>query len=239
MSSADDEIRHLVNAWRELSDDALSALLARGWARTNPHASGDEPSEWIWPPTAPTSYRQFAEWYPTGMRLRGLVQEFQTPWRKPTRLLQLKWGWRLEHGAALAQEADAARHYSDDAELIADLERIECWPMSVEETRREQRGRLWHTTTAAARDDHVLAPPITEPYGSRIDSIHAARTRPGQSRDDDSPVTPHDLPSDRGRSYAQWALIDAQAWASAVRTARAGGEGWNIWSQDDAEDGGS
>lgn len=34
-------------------------------------------------------------------------------------------------------------HQSDDAELIADLEHIECWPMSVEETRLEAMGRLW------------------------------------------------------------------------------------------------
>ncbi len=94
----------------------------------------------------------------------------------PTRLLQHPDGeWELEYGAALAQEPDQPHNYPDTADLLADLERIECWPMSLEEWRTEAMGRLWRTTVAAAENSHCLAVPITEPYGSRWDAIQERR----------------------------------------------------------------
>ena len=80
--------------------------------------------------------------------------------------------------------------------------------MDVEETRRIRAARIVEFVTAMAHDQHYRAAFLTEPYASRL----AAKSRPGDST-------------------AQHLLVDAEAWASAVRTvrtARAGGEGWGI-----------
>lgn len=77
----------------------------------------------------------------------------------PTRLMRTGDTWRLDYGEAAALTRIAAREYADDAQLIADLERIECWPMTVEESRRIRAARIVETTTAAAHDNHRRAVP--------------------------------------------------------------------------------
>ena len=226
MTSADDEIQSMLNAWQELGNDVPSTLVARGWMCVNPEAGDGDTVEWVWPPTAPVGYAGQPEWKDPGVRVRPQMYSPRiSPWTAPTRLLQHPDGeWQLEYGTALAQEPDQPHNYPDTADLLADLERIECWPMSLEEWRTEAMGRLWSTTVAAAENSHCLAVPITEPYGSRWDAIHERRLIRDGARVDDAGSS--DLIV--GNLSAQWRLVDAEAWASAVRTARVGGPGWGL-----------
>ncbi len=226
MTSADDEIRAVLYAWRELGEDVPSTLVSRGWMCVNPEAGDGETVEWLWPPTAPVGYGGQPEWRDPGVCVRPQMYAPRfSPWTAPTRLLQHPdSGWQLEYGAALAQEPEESRGYADTAELLADLERIESWPMSLEEWRREAMGRLWRTTIAAAENGRCVATPITEPYGSRWDAIYQRRMIRDDARIDDADSS--DLVV--GNLSAQWRLVDAEAWASAVRTARACGPGWRV-----------
>jgi hypothetical protein len=108
--------------------------------------------------------------------------------------------------------------------LLADIEGIECWPMSVEESLQIRMERVFQATCAAAHNEHYLGFTYTEPYVTRYNlvmrqlrlekaqgGVHGAVAVPAPSRP-------------RGDLNAQLLLIDAEAWASAVRTARAGGE---------------
>lgn len=118
------------------------------------------------------------------------------------------------HGEqATWRSSQTRRSFTADAELLEDLDRIEYWPRSVEERRREERNRLWNTTVADAHNDHYLGMPITEPYGSWLDEIDARReARDG--RVDDA----HSSELEFEDVHAQRRLVDAAAWASAVRT---------------------
>jgi hypothetical protein len=225
VTTADDEIRALLDAYRQLGGNVSSTLLRRGWTCINPEANGDENMEWVWPPTVPIGYRGLREWVPPGARVRpGLHLPRRTPWTAPTRILQHPDAvWELRYGEALAQQPDAPKRFAADAEMLDDLDRIESWPMSVEERRREERNRLWETTVADAHNDHYLGMPITEPYGSWLDEIDAHR----EARDDVRIDDPRSSKLEVGDLQAQRRLVDAAAWASAVRTARAGGTGWN------------
>lgn len=208
MTSTDDEVQFLLNTPR-LSQDVPSVLASHGWTCVTSEARNDETIEWIWPPTAPVGYAGQPEWTDPGVRVRPHFDVPRvSPWTAPTRLLQhANATWELQYGAAHAQPADESRRYSDHTELLADLERFESWPMSLEEWRRLSQERLWVTTVAAAENTHYLSMTITEPYGSRFDAISA------------SEITVRD-------EQAQWRLVDAEAWTSAVRTARAGGPDW-------------
>ncbi|MFC6355218.1 hypothetical protein [Luethyella okanaganae] len=149
----------------------------------------------------------------------------RTPWTAPTRLFQTPdEAWELRYGQTLAQQPHAPRRYVSEAELIEDLDRIESWPMSVEERRREELERLWTTTVADAHNEHYIGMPVTEPYGSRLDAIEARLASRDEARLDD----PRSSDLAAGDIHAQRRLVDAEAWASAVRTARAGGRRWGL-----------
>lgn len=225
MTSADDEIQSMIHAWGQLGVDVPSTLVSRGWMCVNPEAGDGDAVEWVWPPTAPVGYVGRLEWKEPGVRVRPQMYAPRfSPWTAPTRLLQHPDGeWQLEYGAALAQEPEESRNYVDTVALLDDLERIECWPMGLEEWRAEAMGRLWRTTVAAAENSHCVAVPITEPYGSRWDAIHERRLIRDKARVDDAGASDLDV----GNLSAQWRLVDAEAWASAVRNARVGGPEWS------------
>lgn len=229
MSEHEDELYILQEGWRLLGQDVQSGLASRGWAVADLTVRDDESLEWFWPPTAPVGYGGLPNWGDEVMQRRPeMYGPRETPWCVPTRITKVASGWRVEYGEAIAQTPDAATLHEDDASLLADLERIECWPMSIEETRRIRMERLYAVTAAAARDDHYQGFDITEPYASRINAIrpHLMHER---SRAVGLPDTdPPSIPRPRGDLAAQMNLIGAEAWASAVRTARAGGEGWGV-----------
>lgn len=155
------------------------------------------------------------EWVPPAVRIRPLMANGprETPWAAPTRITGAGGPWKVDYGETQALEPGISQDYPDGASLLADLDRIEWWPMTVEEARRIQEERVLGVATAWARNDHYLACPVTEPYGSRMDEISAQRKRLREQR----PL---------GNIDAQYLLVDAEAWASAVRTARAGGPEW-------------
>jgi len=78
----------------------------------------------------------------------------QTPWTRPIRIARTGSLGRVEFGEAIAQQPDPPREHADDESLLADLERIECWPMDVEETRRIRAARIVEFVTAMAHDQH-------------------------------------------------------------------------------------
>ncbi|WP_454293550.1 hypothetical protein [Salana multivorans] len=184
----------------------------------------EEPLEWFWPPTAPVGYGGLPEWSDELVQRRPqMYGRRPTPWTMPTRVTRSETGWLVQYGTAVAQQADPPVEHGSDAALLADLERVEWWPMPVEEARQISMERLWTTTQAAAHDQHVLGSWLasTEPYDGRINEL---RERLGKPRLTKSAVS-WDSHGDTG---ARMSLVDAEAWASAVRTARAGGEGWDV-----------
>lgn len=228
MSDPHEEIRFLQDAIRLLRDDVQSLLISRGWAVADLGVPDDEALEWFWPPTAPVGYRGLPEPDDEVRQRRPQMHgPRETPWNMPTRIKKVASGWYVEYGEAIAQAADDPTLHDDDASLLTDLERIECWPMSVDEARRIRIDRLYAVTVAIAGDDHYQGFDITEPYASRSNAIRPHlmhdRGRAVGLPDVDPPSTPRA----RGDLSAQMHLIDAEAWASAVRTARAGGEGWS------------
>lgn len=178
MTSADDEIRMLKDAMRLLDGGVEHTLLGRGWAVANRDAATDEDLEWFWPPMAPL------------------------PWTSPTRITRDGTGWLVTFGEASAQRPGEPEHFSTDEALLAELERIEWWPMSVAEARSLSNGRVLELVHAAAHDLHVRACEVTEPYLTQL------RT-----------------PQPHGDESAQRMLIQGAAWASAERTRRAGDAG--------------
>ena len=198
--TSDDEIQDLLNAYRQLGNSVSSTLLSRGWTCVNPGAADSDALDWVWPPTAPIGYRALRDWVSPAARARpGMCVPRRTPWTAPTRILQHPdTVWELRYGEALAQQPDTPKRVAADAELLDDLDRIESWPMGVEERRREERNRLWETTAADAHNDHCLGMPITEPYGSRLDEIDARREARAGIRIDD----PHSSDLDVGDLHA-------------------------------------
>ncbi|MFD4420261.1 hypothetical protein ACFWN7_02010 [Agromyces sp. NPDC058484] len=224
MSRADDDhLRFLVNAIRWENADVTTQLWERGWSVADPNVPDGEPLEWFWPPTAPVGYGGLPDWSHDTMQSRPhLYGPRQTPWTSPTRITSTRTGWLLEYGRAIAQDPDEPREYSDSAELIAELERIQWWPMDVQEAKRIREQRIASTTAALARDDHYRTALPTEPYASRLNAIRKHTLREQSHADDKAPS----MPRQAGDLTAQFLLVDADAWASAVRTARAGGAGW-------------
>ncbi len=218
-----DEIRRLIEAHRLLLNNVETTLLSRGWAAADLEVGDNESLEFFWPPTAPVGYGGLPEWiHPSAEKRPGMFRPRRTPWNEPTIIRRARDKWVLNYGTAIAQKPDASQEY-DAAKLFADLERIEWWPMSIEEARELQAQRLFNTTYADAYDQFSLGPSMqTEPYTSRIVELHD-RLWPKK----------HLLRGDPGAR--KWAgdlrarlrLVDAEAWTSAVRSARAGGEGWD------------
>lgn len=225
----DDELRFVLNALRWIEADVASRLWTRGWAVADLNAGEGEPLEWFWPPTAPVGYGGIPDWSDDVMMRRPeMFGPRQTPWTRPTRVTRAGSLWTLKYGEAIAQKPDALREYADEEILLADLERIECWPMTVEETREIQAARLLESTTANATDAHYRAVFRTEPYASRGNAIRAHQVFEDRSDRDARSAERPSVPRMPGSLTAQQMLVDAQAWASAVRTARTGGSGWGI-----------
>ncbi|WP_218220419.1 hypothetical protein [Nesterenkonia sp. Act20] len=212
-SSADDEIRFIKESHRLLSTHVGSTLLSRGWVATD--LDDDEDLEWFWRPTAPLNYRGHPEWIPPAVRIRPQMHPGprRTPWILPTRITAAGGSWKVSYGEAVAQKPKRPHRYRDEGSLLADLERIEWWPMTVKEARRIQAERVLSVATAWAYDNHHIGCEVTEPYGSRMEEISAQRQLPREQQR-------------RGNLDAQYFLVDAQAWASAQRTTRAGGRKW-------------
>ncbi|WP_029146241.1 hypothetical protein [Microbacterium luticocti] len=228
--SPDDSIRFLNNAFRLINSDVATQLWERGWAVTDPDAAQ---LEWFWPPTAPTGYAGLPDPHEQArLRRPGMIEPHRTPWTTPTRIRRSGDVWRVEYGSAIAQEPDELVEYDDGEALLNDLERIECWPMSVEETKRIRNERIVEVTYAAAHDDFYRAATITEPYASRLGEIIAwQRYEAERRRGPDSGHSATRMPASRRRGgslSAQAQIVEAAAWASAVRTARAGGPDWSL-----------
>lgn len=226
--SPDDEDRLELDAYRALGNVIGARLLERGWAVTDPNVSDDESMEWFWPPTAPTGYGgQRSPVSETQHRFPRFYRPPRTPWTSPTRFSQDGENWTLQYGSAIGQEPEVSRMFRDMDDLVADLERIECWPMSVAEFRRLRADRIIAVTSALARDEHYLAFDITEPYASRLAAIseHRRFETPRQHLLFE-PAPPQSIRL-RGDLTAQCLLADGDAWASSVRTIRAGGVGWD------------
>ncbi len=230
MTSADDEIRIFREAQRLLGKHVPAELLARGWAVADLDVSDDAPLEFFWPPTAPAGYGGLPEWSTDAAQKRsGMYGSRPTPWIRPTRITRTDSGWQVDYGEGLAQAPDAMIAHADDESLLDDLRRIEWWPMSVKEARQIQNQRILHTTYADAYDDHKRGYSIrTEPYESRLREVYD-RIRSKTPNLMTDPVTTADPDAWKwaGDLHARARIIDGEMWASAVRTARAGGEGWD------------
>ncbi|MBF4634663.1 hypothetical protein ITJ38_09645 [Agreia pratensis] len=229
MATSDDEFRFLKNALRFLGDDVDSALASRGWAVTDLAVADDQSLEWFWPPTAPVGYGGLPEWSDDIAKARPqMFGHRQTPWLAPTRIVKAAHVWRVDFGEAVAQKPDQSLEFASNAALLSDLERIEWWPMTIAEAREIQGQRLLATTIAAVHDDHFRAVFATEPYAGRINAIRAHMRYEYERSLDRTKSTPPNAPRLRGDLGAQMRLVDAESWASAVRTARAGGTGWDV-----------
>lgn len=205
-----DDIRFLLNAYRRLREDAALRLWERGWAAANVDASDHQELERFWPPTAPVGYGRGSA--PAGRGRDGAELDEDNPWLRPTRIVGHDSAWEVEFGEATAQKPEASVNYSDSEALLVDLERIECWPMSVKETHSIRMARLFATTMAAAQNLHSPALDWTEPYLSRARQLQQELRRENER------------PPGAGDVWARLTMLDAEAWASAIRTARAGGE---------------
>ena len=228
--SSSDDFRFEMNTLRWIDADVTSQLSRRGWAVNDLSVGATEPLEWFWPPTAPVGYGGLPDWSDEPMQRRPqLFGPRLTPWIRPTRISGTTTGtWIVEYGEAAALQPAALQKYEQDAELVAELERIECWPMTVEETQQLRVARVFEVTTAMAHNAHYLGVLLTEPYASRQNLIRVnQRYEHSQYRG-----TPGNelRPVARlsGDLASQSLLNDAEAWASAVRTARAGGDGWGV-----------
>lgn len=220
--TADDEIRIIMDAARLLGDDVASSLWARGWRVTDLEVDSEAPLQWYWPPTAPAGLGGHPE-----LDEDGAHPAPETPWTIPTRITRQGNDWRVDYGAAAAQIAGRSELFSDGRALLDELLRIEFWPMAPEEAHRLRAGRIVEVTTAIARDDHYRACYLTEPYASRLEAINGHRMAEyyrGRKRGVERPSTPRQ----QGDLTAQMVLIEADAWVSAMRTARAGGRGWGV-----------
>lgn len=224
MTSADDEIHILKEGWRLLGHDVQAELLGRGWVVADLTVADDEPLEFFWPPTAPVGYGGLPEWSdPAMQKRRQMFGSRPTPWHKPTRITRDGTCWRVLYGEAVAQEPDPPTVHADDEALLNDLPRIEWWPMTVEEAKQIQNQRVLHTTWADAYNQHSLGYFIrSQPYEGRTNELR-------ERMQSDKAVLMGDTNAWRwaGDLGARARIIDGEAWASAVRTARAGGDGWD------------
>ncbi len=225
MGSGDDEIRMIKEGWRLLGSDVQAELIARGWEVTDLHVSDDEPLEFFWPPRRHRSDTGGLpdRSGPSRMGPSGERRPRPTPWTQPTRITRTATGWRVEYGEAIAQAPDEPIEHTDDKALLGDLARIEWWPMTVAEAYDLEHQQVLHLTYAAAHNEHTQSFDIkTEPYLSRIQELY--------DRDCGKIIVTMADPDGwkwSGDLKARMRIVDAQMWASAVRTARAGGDGWD------------
>jgi len=194
-------------------------------------ADADADPVWVlvWPPTAPAGLADAtAPPDPVATPRPGLGRPRETPWTSPTTLTSVGDGWRLEHGATDARPADPPVEHADAASLTADLERIECWPMDVDEYHRHRLDRLFVAVSAQARDEHYQGHVPTEPYASRIRELQRHLRADHLGAEAASTLPTPLAPRPRGDLLARLLLVDADAWASAQRTRQAGGAGWDL-----------
>jgi len=229
VATPDDVIRFIVSAMKWIDPDVASRLWTRGWAVADLSVGRGEPLEWFWPPTAPVGYGGLPDWGDETMQRRPqLFGPRQTPWTRSTRITGTGSVWTLEYGEAVARKPAARRIYRDTSTLIADIERIECWPMTIDKTRVIREARVFDVTTALAHDVHYLALFPIEPYASRRNRIRAHQQFEQARSQGADGIKPPPVARIHGDLQAQSMLLDAEAWASAVRTARAGGAGWDL-----------
>ncbi|NYF12112.1 hypothetical protein HDC34_000406 [Pseudoclavibacter sp. JAI123] len=96
--------------------------------------------------------------------------------------------------------------------------------MSVEESLQIRMERVFQATYAAAHNEHYPGFTSTEPYVTRYNVV-LRQLRLGKAQGGAPGAVAGSSPSHpRGDLNAQLLLIDAEAWASAVRTARVAGE---------------
>ena len=225
----DDEIRFILNAMRWIDADVASRLWTRGWVVADLAVGEGESLEWFWPPTAPVGYGGLPEGVDEIMQRRPqMFGTRQTPWTRPTRITGSGTVWTLKYGEATAQKPAAPRHYANTTALISELERIECWPMTVEEAQQLRVARVFEVTTAMAHNAHYLGVLLTEPYASRQNLIRANQRFEDSQYRGTADTEPRPVARLSGDLASQSLLNDAEAWASAVRTARAGGDGWGV-----------
>lgn len=161
-----DEVRRLIEAVRLFRDDVESGLLARGWAVTDLAVGDETPLEFFWPPTAPIGYGELPEPMDEAMRRRpSMYGTRTTPWTRPTRITQAVDGWVVEYGEAPGLQPDRPVHVTDGSALLADLERIECWPMSRRTVRRARRGHAATSQHASASSTRKRGRPTCVPHG--------------------------------------------------------------------------
>ena len=228
--SSSDDFCFEMNALRWIDADVTSQLSRRGWAAKDLSVGTTEPVEWFWPPTAPVGYGGLPDWSDEAMQRRPqLFGPRLTPWIRPTRISGTTTGtWILEYGEATALQPAALRRYEQDAELVAELERTECWPMTVEETQQLRVARVFAVATATAHNAHYLGVLLTEPYASRQNLIRANQRFEDSQYRGTADTEPRPVARLSGDLASQSLLNDAEAWASAVRTARVGGDGWGV-----------
>jgi hypothetical protein len=147
----------------------------------------------------------------------------QTPWTRPTRIAANGAVWTLEYGEAIAQKPAAPRKYRDTAALIADLERIGCWPMTIKETCEIRAVRLLDLTTAIAYNAHYQAVFPTEPYASRGNAVRAHQKSEQARSQATAGIEPPPVARIHGGLHARSMLLDAEAWAAVRRTS------WRWW----------
>ncbi|WP_040168224.1 hypothetical protein [Microbacterium gorillae] len=196
-------------------ENVTATLIDRGWSALDPQLAAERPVTWVWPPTTvdggiPGGYTDF----PGGR----IFTRPPRPWTLPTRVSTRDDGWLVEFGRTATLPPAPARTFADPAALLTALEEIEWWPLSVAEAREIQYDRIIASVHAAAYDQFMEGGEITEPYASRLTELR----RPDRHG---SPASPPWVSRFEGNVNAVRTLIEAEAWASDVRTGRAANGG--------------
>lgn len=229
----EEEIRRLKAEFAFEDKDVPTRLLSRGWIVTNIDVADDEPLEYFWPPTAPIGYGGLEERKDELLLRRYGIdpRSRPCPWLSPTTIMRKGSDWQVTYGRAIAQEPDPTKEL-DDATLLDRIVEIEWWPMSPQRARRLKAERILTVAECVAYDQFYMVSCMTEtePYMSRIDEIRKLIEQDQElkaSRDGQPYVNGRWIDPD-GDLPMRISLIEAEAWASAIRNVEAGGNGWTL-----------
>lgn len=207
---APDRPQIVLDAAGVLGDKVADTLWSRGWMLADASTDSRAPLQWLWPPTC------------------GAEDE-ESPWIAPTRITQRDGSWRVDFGATDAVRPARSETYidADPDALQSQLDRIEIWPMPLAEAQRLRKTRIVEVTRLKtwkrlSRNFHW-----TEPYLGRLAKLQERQRREHQ-RTRRRAFDPGDMPLRQAYMAALETHIEASAWLSALRTARAGGKGWSI-----------